>query len=236
MTFRKVFVAGASGRVGNAVVRDLVAQGYEVVAGSRHPDQVREKGRQVTAVTLDFHDPVQAILPLLQGCDAVIFTAGSRGKDLLQTDLNGAVKLMTAAAQAGVRRYVQLSSAYATDQDMWEKVPALAGLMDYNISKFFSDMWLMHESGLDYTIVQPGPITDAPGTGKVVIGRTGSNSFEDVAAVLVACLGQEKTIGRVLLMSAPVGGGEASEAGEAGGMESNAAAAPMEIDQALARL
>ena len=36
----KVFVAGASGRVGNAVVSDLIKAGYEVVAGSRHPEGI----------------------------------------------------------------------------------------------------------------------------------------------------------------------------------------------------
>lgn len=197
----KVFVAGASGRVGNAVVSDLVKAAYEVVAGSRHPEGITETDGKVRKVVLDFHNPLGQIKPLLEGSDAVIFTAGSRGKDLLQTDLNGAVKIMEAARQLGIKRYIQLSSAYATDQDMWVKVPSLASITDYNIAKYFSDMWLINDSGLDYTIVQPGPITDDPGTGKVTIGETGSNTYEDVAAVLVSSLRHDNTVGKTFLMS-----------------------------------
>lgn len=43
----------------------------------------------------------------------MIFTGGFRGKDLLQTDLNGAVKLMIATEQASSKRFVHLSSAFA---------------------------------------------------------------------------------------------------------------------------
>ena len=81
------------------------------------------------------------------------------------------------------------------------KVPSLASITDYNIAKYFSDMWLINNSGLDYTIVQPGPITDDPGTGKATIGETGSNTYEDVAAVLVSSLRHDNTIGKTFLMS-----------------------------------
>lgn len=50
---------------------------------------------------------------LIAGSDAVIFTAGSRGKDLLQTDAYGAVKLMQAAKQAGINRFVMLSALFS---------------------------------------------------------------------------------------------------------------------------
>lgn len=72
----KVFVAGASGRVGNAVVSDLVKAGYEVVAGSRHPEGITETDGKVRKVVLDFHNPLgrsnrflmaATLLYLLQG-------------------------------------------------------------------------------------------------------------------------------------------------------------------------
>src|SRR5205085_2136959 len=56
-------------------------------------------------------------------------------------------------------------------------------------------------SGLDYTIVRPGRLTDEPGTGHVRIGeRVGRGEIprDDVAAVLVAVLDNPATAGKAL--------------------------------------
>jgi uncharacterized protein YbjT (DUF2867 family) len=69
----------------------------------------------------------------------------------------------------------------------------------YYEAKAAADKQLM-DSGLDYTIVRPGSLTDDPGTGRVQLAERletgGSVSREDVAAVLVECLGADNTIGR----------------------------------------
>lgn len=197
----KVFVAGATGRVGQAVVKLLLAQGDQVLAGGRNLAQLPA---EVTPVALDLHASVAELQAKLADSQAVIFTGGSRGRDLLQTDLNGAIKLMMAAQAAGIKRFIHLSSAYALDQTMWAKVPALAQLMDYNIAKFFSDRWLMDETTLAYTIIQAGILTPTPATGKVSLNlaTSGENSIEDVAAVLVASLAEPKTIRQVIMMKA----------------------------------
>ncbi len=56
---------------------------------------------------------------IIKGSDAVYFTAGSRGKDLLQTDAFGAVKLMQATELAGIHRFVLLSSVFANRPEKW---------------------------------------------------------------------------------------------------------------------
>ncbi|WP_153048456.1 NAD(P)H-binding protein, partial [Streptococcus suis] len=92
--------------------------------------------------------------------DAVYFLAGSRGKDLLQTDAFGAVKLMQATEASQVKRFVLLSSIFATEPEKWSD-PNLVNITDYNIAKFFADQWLIHNTTLDYTIVQPGNLVEA---------------------------------------------------------------------------
>lgn len=197
----KVFVAGATGRVGQDVVKLLLKNGHQVVAGSRHIDHLADEVN-LEKVTLDLHASVEELSKLLTGCDAVIFTGGSRGKDLLQTDLNGAVKLMMASEKVGIKRFIHLSSAFALEQEKWAEVPSLAAITDYNIAKFFSDKWLMDETKLDYTIVQPGSLTEEASTGKVAIGVVdgGNNPIPDVADVLVSCLDHPNTTGKVLIM------------------------------------
>lgn len=58
----------------------------------------------------------------------------------------------------------------------------------------------LQASGLDFTIVRPGRLTDDPGTGRVAaaerLGRSGEITRDDVASTLVAVLATERTIGR----------------------------------------
>ncbi len=197
----KVFVAGGSGRVATELIKNLVNDGNEVVAGARHPENVI-KLDNVTPVELDLHAPVTEIAKLMNGSDAVYFVAGSRGKDLLQTDAMGAVKTMQAAEQDGIKRYIMLSSMYALQPEMWAKYEALAAITDYNIAKFFADNYLIHNTNLDYTIVQPATLTEKPATNKVTLGEGDdtTNTIPDVAKVLADTLKYDTTIGHVIMM------------------------------------
>lgn len=197
----KVFVAGGSGRVATELIKDLVNDGNEVIAGARHPENVI-KLDNVTPVELDLHAPVTEIAKLMNGSDAVYFVAGSRGKDLLQTDAMGAVKTMQAAEQDGIKRYIMLSSMYALQPEMWAKYEALAAITDYNIAKFFADNYLIHNTNLDYTIVQPATLTEKPATNKVTLGEGDdtTNTIPDVAKVLADTLKYDNTIGHVIMM------------------------------------
>ena len=87
----KVFVAGGSGRVATELIKNLVADGHKVIAGSRHPESII-KLDGVTPINLDLHASVEEIANLMKGTSIVYFVAGSRGKDVLQTDAFGAVK------------------------------------------------------------------------------------------------------------------------------------------------
>ncbi len=55
-------------------------------------------------------------------------------------------------------------------------------------------------SGLDYTIVRPGGLTDDPGTGLIAaarsLGRGGQVTCDDVAATLLETLGADNTIAK----------------------------------------
>ncbi|KFI58746.1 NAD(P)H-binding protein [Bifidobacterium gallicum] len=197
----RVFVAGASGRVGTLLTRDLVEQGNDVVAASRHPEQFAGQDH-VTAMTLDLHAPVEQLAEDLHGVDAVYFVAGSRGKDLLQTDAFGAVKLMMAVQQVGIKRFILLSSMFADEPSKWDD-PNLRNITNYNIAKFFADQWLMTRTDLNYTIVQPCNLVEEPATGKVAFGvqHSTTNSIGDVAAVLAAVLDKPNTYRKIIMMS-----------------------------------
>ena len=193
----KVFIAGAAGRVASQVIRELKAGGHSVRCASRHPERFAPED---DPVYLDLHSTVDEMAALLKGTDAVYFLAGSRGKDLLQTDAFGPVKLAQAAQKAGIRRVVLLSSLFALEPEKWSGEPSLASITNYNIAKFFADHWLTAQADLDYTIVQPSVLTEEPGAGTIEPDppHDGRNPIPDVAAVLAGVLERKNTYGKVL--------------------------------------
>ena len=88
---------------------------------------------------------------------------------------------MRAAQADGIERYVMLSSRGADPEAPGDDTFAV-----YLRAKGKADAEL-RASGLAYTIVRPGGLTDDPGTGRVRAGADvgdGSISRDDVAAVL----------------------------------------------------
>lgn len=193
----KVFIAGAAGRVAAWVIRDLKEAGHTVRCASRHPERF---GPEDDPVYFDLHSTVEEMAAQLDGADAVYFLAGSRGKDLLQTDAFGAVKLAQAAERRGVKRFVLLSSIFALEPERWAEEPSLVSITNYNIAKFFADHWLTTSSALDYTIVQPSVLKETEGTGRIELDppHDGANPIPDVAAVLAGVLERENTFRKVI--------------------------------------
>lgn len=197
----KVFVAGASGRVGKEIVKLLHERGMQVKAASRNAGDL-EWPDGVEAVRFDFHEEVSEMAQKLEGVGAVCFVAGSRGKDLLQVDAFGAVKLMRAAQIAGARRFIMLSSIFSMQPERWALEPSLAPIANYNIAKFFADEWLTKNTDLDWTIIQPSVLKEEPGTGKIELDppHDGSNPIPDVAKVIAESIDRPNTIGKVIMM------------------------------------
>ncbi|MDE3335514.1 NAD(P)H-binding protein [Lactobacillus paragasseri] len=195
----KIFIFGGSGRVATDLIKNLVADGNTITAAARHPENII-KLDGVTAEKLDLHADVDDIAKQVKGFDAIYFTAGSRGKDLIQTDAMCAIKTMMAAEKAGVKRYIMLSSMLSLDINSWKKIPSLE---DYLAAKFFADTYLMDSTNLEYTILQPGSLIEEAGTGKIQLNVevTDSNPIPDVAKTLAAILKYPNTIGKVIPMS-----------------------------------
>ncbi|MGE6391150.1 SDR family oxidoreductase [Psychrobacter pacificensis] len=195
----KILVVGASGRVGGELVKQLLADEHQVIGTTRQEKKLFDNDNY-TQLDLDITASKESIEKQLdQDIDAVYFVAGSGGKDVLEVDLHGAVKTMQAAQDKGIKRYIMLSSVFSLETEKWDNNPNIADLKDYYISKHYADHWLVNNSSLDYTIVQPGALKERDGTGKITINDTssGENAIEDVATTLAAVLTADNTIGKV---------------------------------------
>ncbi len=200
----EVAIAGAHGKIGMLLGKLLVEQGHTVLGLIRNPDQegdLQAIGVEPVICDLEGDDDVAAAVA---GVDAVVFAAGAgpgSGAERKRTmDLEGAVKLIEAAKAEGVARYVMVSSMGAGDP------PAEGGDVfgEYLRAKAGADRALQ-ASGLDYTIVRPGALTDEPGSGLVEVGEgldRGEVPRADVAAVIAAALVSPNAIGKTFeLMS-----------------------------------
>lgn len=193
----EVAIAGGHGKIGLLLGKLLVEQGHTVLGLIRNPDQedgLHAVGVEPVLCDLEADDDVGEAVA---GVDAVVFAAGAgagSGVERKRTmDLGGAVKLIEAAKEKGIGRYVIVSSMGAADP------PAEGGdaFGEYLRAKAAADRALV-ESGLDYTIVRPGMLTDEPPTGRVEIGSRVERAEvprADVAAVLAAVLVAPNAIG-----------------------------------------
>jgi uncharacterized protein YbjT (DUF2867 family) len=201
-----VVVAGGHGKIGRRLLALLVERGHQARGLIRNPDHARDLeliGAEPVVCDIEREDDLSEHV---RGADAVVFAAGAgpgSGPERKRTvDLGGAVKLIDACRATGVDRYLMVSSVGADD-------PSSGGeqMRPYLEAKAEADRALT-ESGLASTICRPGSLTDDSGTGMVAIaehfGRGGSVPRDDVAAVLLACLGRENTIGKTFeLLSGP---------------------------------
>lgn len=188
-----VVVAGGHGKVGIRLLRLLADGGHRARGLIRTPEHVSDLAAVGAEAVICDMESLDDLSGCCSGADAVVFAAGAgpgSGPERKRTvDYGSAVKLM----EAGVARYVMVSAIGAGRPDEWSEE-----MRPYYEAKAGADERLM-ESGLDYTIVRPGGLTDEPGTGLVTVAtdvERGSIPREDVAAVLYAVLETPSSIGK----------------------------------------
>src|SRR3954468_4213758 len=195
-----IAVAGGHGKIALRLLRLLAERGDGARGLIRNPDHAPDLeavGALPVGADLENLD-AEAIAKSISGCDAVVFAAGAgpgSGPARKRTvDYAGSVKLIDAAKLDGISRYLIVSAMGVRD-------PAARGeeMRPYYEAKLEADEALA-SSGLDYTIVRPGRLTDDPGAGRIEAAERlelgGEIPRDDVAATLLACLDDDGTIGK----------------------------------------
>jgi uncharacterized protein YbjT (DUF2867 family) len=191
-----IVIAGGHGQIALRLARLLSARGDKVRSLIRNPGH--EAGVHATgaeAVLADMEE-LDDLAEVVDGADAVVFAAGAgpgSGPERKRTvDLGAAVKLISAAQRTGASRYLMISAMGASDPASGSEA-----MRPYLQAKAGADAALA-ASDLQWTIVRPGGLTDDPGTGLISaaasLGRSGYVTRDDVAAVLVACLDEPRTV------------------------------------------
>jgi uncharacterized protein YbjT (DUF2867 family) len=195
-----IIVIGGHGKVALHLARILSERGDQVTSVFRNPDHTDDVAAAgAEPVTADIENlDTDALAALVAGKDAVVFAAGAGGGDAARTyavDRDAAIRVIDAAAQAGVKRFVMVSyfgagPGHGVNRD--------DSFFAYAEAKAAADTHL-RASDLDWTVLGPGRLTLDSATGRIGIGRAkGSVSRADVAAVVAAALADDSTIGRTI--------------------------------------
>jgi uncharacterized protein YbjT (DUF2867 family) len=197
-----IVIIGGHGKVALHLARALTGRGDEVLSVFRNPDHTDDVAATgAVPVVADIEDlDTDALADLLDGHDAVVFSAGAGGGDPARTyavDRDAAIRVIDAASQAGVRRFVMVSYFGAgPDHGVAEDNSFSA----YAEAKAAADTHL-RASDLEWTVLGPGGLTLDPATGRITVGPEAANgtvSREDVALVIAAALADPSTVGRTI--------------------------------------
>ncbi|WP_293295231.1 SDR family oxidoreductase [Allomuricauda sp.] len=178
----KILVAGATGTTGEKIIKLLKSsEKYQPIAMVRNEDQrTRFESQGIETVMGNLAKDVSKTTKEI---DKVIFAAGSKGKDVVNVDQEGAKRLIDAAKKERVNKFVMLSSM-GVDNPRGD-------LKEYLQAKQNADQYL-DISGLTFTIVRPGSLTNNEGIGKIKLANNlqehGTIPRWDVARTLVQSL------------------------------------------------
>jgi len=185
----QTLIIGASGQIGKQLTQLMLNEGNQVVA------LVRDKSK-LSDINQDNLSIVEADLTedfsrAFKQCTKVVFVAGSGGdtgadKTIL-IDLWAACRAADYAKSHGVNYFVMVSSigADAPSQGPEKMQP-------YLVAKHMADEHLMG-SGLQYSIIRPGTLTNDDATGKFTTERPEQKdqatiTRADVAKALLFCV------------------------------------------------
>ncbi len=193
-----LLVFGASRGTGLEVVRQARARRQPVSAMVRAFSAELERlgVAQYIGDCLD-RERVRTVCEICEA-DAVVCTVGSSRAER-SADGEGAINVIDGAEEAGIRRFVMVSSLGAGESRAYASDALLQAIGDILEEKTRAEEHL-NASGLDATILRPGGlVNDPPDKGGVLIERPdvhGYVSRRELASLILGCVDNSDTIGR----------------------------------------
>ena len=191
----KTLVIGANGKIGRLFCQRAADSVRAMVRSDEQRGFFADAGIDTVVGDLE-GDFAHA----LEGCERVVFTAGSGGhtggdKTLL-VDLYGAIRAIEESERRGVKHFVMVSALRAD-----EPLAAHPTMRHYFVAKKLADDRL-RASTLPYTILRPGRLSDEPPSGRVrcdlEAGEGVDISRGNVALCIEAALASKASMGRVV--------------------------------------
>ncbi|MFF4402079.1 NAD(P)-dependent oxidoreductase [Streptomyces sp. NPDC001480] len=198
-------VFGATGGIGQEVVRQALAAGHRVTAVVRDPARLDVTGAGLEVFRADLADP-EAVRPAVTGRDAVLSGLGPRSRK----DAGVAARLTRTVLRAmeteGVRRVLVVSAGPVGPEPAGDGFldRGVRGIVSALLKDVYADLREMEDelarSGTDWTSVRPPRLQDKPLTGsyRTVVGgfppRGRFIARADVAHAMLAMIDDPGTV------------------------------------------
>lgn len=198
----RLVVFGANGATGRLLTRQTLAAGHQVVAVTRRPADFPITHERLSVVEADVHD-AQAVDRAVEGADAVLSTLGvPYTRKPINVYSDGIRNIAAAMSRHEVKRLIVVSSSatephhHADGGFLMNRV--LQPLITATIGKTtYSDMRRMEElvrgSDLEWTIMRPSGLFDAPGVTRYELHEDQAPGIFTSRADLAASLLEQAT-------------------------------------------
>jgi putative NADH-flavin reductase len=186
----RIFVLGATGKTGTALVDQGLARGHEITAFGRSVF-----GREGKSLRVILGDPMDAIVLAaeLPGHDAVLSALGARGFGATSVLTEGASATIEAMRASGLRRLLIVSSTLQDPNIGWFQRFFRSTLLRHVVKDQRAMEELVTHSDLDWTVLRAARLTTGPLTGKCTVSdQSGQGDFpgkpmsrEDLACMML---------------------------------------------------
>jgi putative NADH-flavin reductase len=204
----RITVFGATGGTGRQLVRQALDTGHVVTAVVRDPARLPIRAAGLTVLTADAFDPA-GLEAAVAGADRVVSALGARPNAKTPVRARGAEAIVAAMRATGTRRLLVVTSAGhvpdAADSFVTRAVvkPLIRTLMSGQLDDYARTDAAVSGSGLDWTIVRPGWLTNGAHRGyrtSLDHGTAGANSVSrhDLADFLLSA--NDSTIGHAVFI------------------------------------
>nr|WP_294948764.1 SDR family oxidoreductase [uncultured Mucilaginibacter sp.] len=167
----KLIIFGATGGTGSQLMKQALKNGHTVTAFARNPAKLSINHQNLNVITGDVLDAasVQNAVP---GHDAALCCLGSPASKIGNIRSQGTLNIIRAMEKYGLKKFIcQTSLGYGDSVEVLDQTPWFFKnlIVPFILKKGFANHALQEEyikqSGLDWTIIRPGNLTDGPHTG-----------------------------------------------------------------------
>lgn len=208
----EIAVIGATGRTGGELVDQALEAGHGVVAYVRRPEAMEPKPG-LTVVGGQLND-TEALAEAITGCDAVAITLGPKVSEASKPLMQIAIPAVIEAAQkAKVNRILVLSALGVGSTFDNTRYPYRFGVRTFlrgNFRDHLAGESQLSGSGLRWTTLHPGPLSNGPRTSNPTIvdaasgykmPRAPRTNRADVAAAMLSMVNDPSTFGKQMLLT-----------------------------------
>jgi putative NADH-flavin reductase len=170
----KILIFGASGKTGNELVKQALAQGHSVTAFVRNPSNLKITNENLKVFQGDATN-YQLVEDAVKGNDAVFSTLGAASPFKYdQSVVDGVSNIVKVMESTGVRRFIYMSAINVKDSR--RSAGLLIRVMGTTLLRtetagHEAREKIIRQSNLDWTLVRSGGLSDGEHTGNYRSGE-----------------------------------------------------------------